>query len=75
MYFRTAEPLENGTQDEIYKALDYALRIYNNGGYTVREIECNGEFKPLMNRVKDDLGVTINYSNAQDHVPAAERNN
>jgi hypothetical protein len=29
----------------------------------------------MMERVNDDLDVNMNFTNAQDHVPAAERNN
>ena len=28
-----------------------------------------------MDRVKDDMDMHLNYTNAQDHVPVAERNN
>ena len=28
-----------------------------------------------MNKVSDDLDVVMNYTNASDHVPEAERNN
>ena len=29
----------------------------------------------MMNKVSDDLDVVMNYTNASDHVPEAERNN
>jgi hypothetical protein len=29
----------------------------------------------MMQRVKEDLDVDMNFTNAQDHVPEAERNN
>ena len=29
----------------------------------------------MMEQVDDDLDVTMNFTNAQDHVPEAERNN
>jgi hypothetical protein len=29
----------------------------------------------MMDKVKDDLGVCMNFTNALDHVPEAERNN
>ena len=41
----------------------------------IDKINCDGEFKPIMNKVVDKLDISINYSNAQDHVPAAQRNN
>jgi hypothetical protein len=29
----------------------------------------------MMDKEKDDLGVPMNFTNALDHVPEAERNN
>ena len=51
------------------------LRKHNSGGYEVSSIECDGEFKPLMDTVVDGLDVRMNYTNAQEHVSVAERNN
>ena len=73
--FRALVPLENRTHEQYYKALDQVLRFYNKGGFKVRTIFCDGEFCPMMERVSDDLDVVMNYTNAQDHVPEAERNN
>ena len=41
----------------------------------VKTIHCDGEYRGMMNKVKDDLDVNMNFTNAQDHVPEAERNN
>ena len=41
----------------------------------IRTVECDGEFKALMDEVKDKLDVTLNPANMQDHVPRAEQNN
>ena len=41
----------------------------------IKEIHCKGEFPGMMERVNDDLDVNMNFTNAQDHVPEAERNN
>ena len=75
VYYRTCVPLEETTGKSLYKALDKTLRTYNRGGFKVRSIECDNEFKSIMDDVEDGLGVKMNYTNAQDHVPAAERNN
>jgi hypothetical protein len=45
------------------------------GGYTITTIECDCEYQALMDKVKDNLNVTMNYTNPQDHQPQAERNN
>ena len=41
----------------------------------MREIHCDREFKPLMDPVKDMMGVEMHYPPAGDHVPQAERLN
>jgi hypothetical protein len=38
-------------------------------------INCDQEFKVLMDPVKDDLDVTMNYTATDEHIPEAERNN
>ena len=51
------------------------LRLYNDAGYTISEIHADNEFRLLFETVADDLDVVMNYTNAGDHVPEAERNN
>jgi hypothetical protein len=51
------------------------LRLYNEAGYTISQIHADNEFRPLFEAVADELDVTMNYTNAGDHVPEAERNN
>ena len=41
----------------------------------IKEIQCDREFKPLIENVKDDMNITMNYLPTNDHVPEAERNN
>jgi hypothetical protein len=38
-------------------------------------IHWDGEFCAMMDKVKDNLGVCMNFTNTLDHVPEAERNN
>ena len=73
--YRACVPLNNRSADELYRALDVVLRRYNQAGFEVKTIHCDNEFKPLMNKVYDDLKVTMNYTSADEHVPEAERNN
>ena len=73
--FRSAMAIANRTHDEYYRVLDKILRLYNGAGFVIKTIHCDGEFRALMERVKDDLGVRMNFTNALDHVPEAERNN
>ena len=51
------------------------LRHYNNGGYTVHMIHCDQECKPIMDQVKDELDIQMNYTITDEHVPEAEHNN
>ena len=46
--YRSCVPVENGTDREYYKALDNILRIYNSADYTIKVIECDGEYKSMM---------------------------
>jgi hypothetical protein len=73
--FRSTMAIANRTHDEYYCVLDRILRLYNAAGFVIKTIHCNGEFRALMERVKDNLGIRMNFTNALDHVPEAERNN
>jgi len=68
-------PQNSKSHEEYYEALDQVLRFYNKSGYFIKTIFCDGEFKSLMEKVADELDIDMNYTNAQDHVPQAERNN
>jgi len=73
--FRSLITMENRTAAELYKCLDKIFRVYNSAGFLIKCIESDREFKTLMDDVKDDLDVTMNYPPAGAHVPEAERNN
>jgi hypothetical protein len=73
--FRSAIPINNRTHEEYYRVLDMVLWVYNSAGFHIKTIHCNGEFRAMMEKVKDDLGVRMNFTNALDHVPEVERNN
>ena len=75
IYYRKAVWVKTRKKNEYYHSLDKVLCIYNNNNFCIKTIKCDREFACIMDDVKDDLGVTMNYTNAQDHVPAAERNN
>jgi hypothetical protein len=73
--FRSAIPIKNCTHKEYYRVLDIVLHLYNSAGFHIKTIHCDGEFRAMMEKVKDNLGVQMNFTNALDHVPEAERNN
>jgi hypothetical protein len=68
-------PMDTKNHVEYYRAIDQILRHYNNAGFVITTIHCDGEYLSMMNKVKDDLDIEMNFTNAQDHVPEAERNN
>ena len=61
-------PVDTKTQDD--KALDVIFRQYNKGGFVIKTIYCNGEYRAMMNKVRDDLDTEMNYTNASNHMPA-----
>jgi hypothetical protein len=73
--FRSALEIENRTHEEYYHVLDMVLRLYNSAGFHIKTLHCDGEFRAMMDKVKDDLDVCMSFTNALDHVPEAERNN
>jgi hypothetical protein len=73
--YRTAISLNNRTAKELYAALDKVFRLYNGSGFLFKFLSCDGEFKPLMDPVKDQLGTTMNYTSTGEHESVAERNN
>jgi hypothetical protein len=73
--YRSLVPMDTKQHDEYYRAIEEILRQYNNAGFIIKTIHCDGEYRGMMDKVKDNLDVTMNFTNAQDHVPEAERNN
>jgi hypothetical protein len=73
--FQSLVPMNTKQHAEYYRALDQILRHYNRAGFVIRTKHCDGEFRGMMEKVKDELDVDMNFTNAQDHVPEAERNN
>ena len=55
--------------------LKQVCRIYNAGGFIVKSIHADNEFKPLIEELEDELKVTMKFAPPQGHVPEAERNN
>jgi hypothetical protein len=73
--FRSLVPMENQTGKELYRAIDVVLRHYNKAGFCITVIDCDGQFKPIMDPVSDELEADMNYTATDEHVPEAERNN
>ena len=50
-------PLANITEEEWYRALDAVMRYYNKPVFSVKHIECDGEFKSIMGEVRNDMVI------------------
>jgi hypothetical protein len=68
-------PMNTKQHVEYYRTLNQILGHYNRAGLVKRTIHCDGELHVMMEKVKEDLDVDMNFTNAQDHVPEAEWNN
>ena len=73
--YRTIQWLPARTATAYRSALDVIFRQYNKAQFRISTIHCDGEFRSIMDDIKDDLDIDMNYANAQEHVPEAERNN
>jgi len=73
--YRSLIPLQSRDKDELYRGIDAILRNYNKAGFRIKELYCDGEFKALIDEVKDELNIDVNYTARGEHVPQAERNN
>ena len=67
--------MRQGAESDFCEALDNVIGTHDAAGHRIKTIECDGEFKLLMEKVQDNVDVKINHTNAQDHQPRAERNN
>ena len=73
--YRSVEYVESRHASAYLKALSVIANKYNKAGYYVYMVYCDREFKPLLKDAWDQLELTINYTNTEDHVGEAEHNN
>ena len=74
-YYQKTAYLESDKAEEIYSSLDIILRCYNGGGHKVSNVTCDNSFRAIFEDVSDNLDVTMEYANPQDHKPHIKRNN
>ena len=57
--------------------MDEIYYVYQKGGFIIVEIHCDNEFHKAMDRfaAKQHPLIKINYLQAPEHVPRAERKN
>ena len=46
---------------EFYIAVDKITRTYNSKGYRISRVDCDREFKPMMDPVNDDMDLKMFY--------------
>ena len=68
-------PLDNSTAEDLYCRLENVLKHYNRSGVLMKPIHCDGVFLSIMDEVADNLDISMNYGNPDDHVRNIERNN
>ena len=73
--YRTATFVPSKQPSAYRSVLDEVFRLYNGAGFRVTTIRCDREFKPLMDPIKDDLDIVMEYNPSKQHQPEAERNN
>ena len=54
------------------EALDDVLHKHNKARFVVTVIHCDQEFKPLMDKVEDNLSVRMSCTNPGNHQPTTE---
>ena len=75
LQYRTAQFVKHQTPGVYREVLQEIFRVYNTGGFQVTTIRCDNEFRPLIEPLANEFNVDMNFANAQEHVPEAERNN
>ena len=74
LHCRTAQCMATRMARDVNTTLDNVLRMHNSYGFIISKICCDGEFRPLMDPIKDELDIEMQHSPAQAHVPEAEWN-
>ena len=76
---RTATKLKKRDAKTLHASIKKTLNEYDKNGYHVSHLNCDGQFKPLVdtfkNDVKKNLRCDINCVGKNEHEPTAERNN
>jgi hypothetical protein len=73
--YRTAQFLKSQTTETYKESLNAIIRLYNKGGFRVSTIHADNAFRPLIQDLQDDFDIDMKFSNPNEHVPEAERNN
>ena len=77
LYYRTGQYVAEAKAANFEECLTQIYRVYRKAGLIIIEIHCDNEFHKAMDNfaAAQDPVINMNYANAKEHVPRAERNN
>ena len=75
IYYCDAPLVKSKKAVDFYDVLDTTVCKYNHAGFQVCKIYCNNEYQAMMEPVKDDMDIEIEYTPLGEYESAAKRNN
>ena len=73
--YRTAQYVQSKSISCFKEAIKEVINVYNRAGFKIKEVRSDNEFRPLQETLLEEFEIKMNFSNPQEHVPEAERNN
>ena len=73
--FRSLVPIDTKQHEECCSALDVISRHHDSTGFRTSATHCDRKYEGMMDKIKDELDIDVNFTNADDHAPEAECNN
>ena len=74
--FCSAVPIKDRSAEKVLQALDIILGHYNQEGYLITMLHCDGEFISLIGEALENVeNMEVNFAAPTDHVPDIERSN
>ena len=75
--YQTGQYIKEARAEDYEKCMGKIYYVYRKSGFIITEIHYKNEFHKSMDgfAAKQDPPIKMNYINAQEHVPRAERNN
>ena len=72
IHFCTAELIKNEKSATIAMAIKQVIQIYHRHSFKVKNLHCDGQFEHIKIHFVD-VGIHINVTGRNEHVPAIER--
>jgi len=73
--YRSCVPLNSRRGEERTRSVNPIMRLYNKAHHYIIQIDCDGEFSPVLTPFESQLETPIHSCMPDEHVPEAERNN